>query len=248
VTEDDYRTLLTMARRANLNALRVWGGGLREKRAFYDLCDRLGCWCGKNSRWRAPLSRIIRARQAYLELVEAETREIVRQVRNHPSVMLWCGGNEFNLRTNQPVVEAMRRAVLAEDGTRPFQPVSPACGDRHNWHIWHLYRPPEEYREDMAQVMSEFGLQSPPALASLQRFIPPDELWPPGQAGRITARRGSSWSIMPRPFGLLIRWRVCGRQPARSGARIQIAVEHRAAGNMPRPVSWSAVKFALARH
>ena len=182
VTEADYRALLGLARSANLNVLRVWGGGLREKKAFYDLCDRMGLLVWQEFPLAcASITRYTRSPE-YLALVEAEVRDIVRQVRHNPSVILWCGGNEFDPQRNRPVIEAMRRAVMAEDDTRPFHSVSPAGGDSHNWRVWHLFRPPEEYRQDQAQVMSEFGLQAPPVVESLRRFIPPGELWPPGQA------------------------------------------------------------------
>jgi beta-mannosidase len=169
-----------MAREANLNALRVWGGGLREKKAFYDLCDRLGLLVWQEFPLACAFITHYPRSKEYLAFVESETRDIVRQVRLHPSVMLWCGGNEFDPKANRLVIEAMRRAATAEDGARLFQDVSPAFGDSHNWSVWHRYRPPEEYQKDTAQVMSEFGLQAPPAVASLERFIPPAELWPPG--------------------------------------------------------------------
>jgi beta-mannosidase len=179
MTEDDYRAWLEMARAANLNALRVWGGGLREKKAFYDLCDRMGLLVWQEFPLAcAFLTRYPRSVE-YLALVESETREIVRQVRNHPSVVLWCGGNEFNPQRNRPVVEAMRRAAIDEDGTRPFQAASPYGGDSHNWKIWHQFYPPESYQQDTAQIMSEFGLQAPPVVESLRRFLPPEEMWPP---------------------------------------------------------------------
>ncbi len=227
VTGADYGAWLDLARRANLNVLRVWGGGLREKKAFYDLCDRLGLLLWQEFPLACAFITHYPRSAGYLELVEAETREIVRQVRNHPSVMLWCGGNEFNPKTNHPVVEVMRRVVLAEDGTRPFQPVSPACGDRHNWHIWHLYRPPEEYQEDKAQVMSEFGLQSPPALESLKRFIPSDELWPPGPSWKYhrAQRAKLEHYAAPLPSFDALGEFVSASQRAQARG-IQIAVEH----------------------
>jgi beta-mannosidase len=182
VAEADYRALLGMARSANLNVLRVWGGGLREKKAFYDLCDRMGLLLWQE--FPLACTRITRYPRSpeYLSLVEAEVRDIIRQVRNHPSVILWCGGNEFDPQQNRPVIEAMRRAATTEDDTRPFYDASPAGGDSHNWRVWHACRPPEEYRQDLTQLMSEFGLQAPPVVKSLKRFIPTNELWPPGRA------------------------------------------------------------------
>ncbi|MBN1135300.1 MAG: hypothetical protein JXM73_01875 [Anaerolineae bacterium] len=181
VTEADYRHLLTLARAANMNMLRVWGGGLREKRAFYELCDRLGILV-----WQefpvacAFVTRYPRSPE-YLRLAEAEARAIVRNLQNHPSVAVWCGGNEFSPKRNAPLVQALQQAV-AGDATRPFLPASPHSGDSHNWQVWHGYAAPAAYRRDMARFASEFGLQAPPSAAALRRFIPEGEVWPPGQS------------------------------------------------------------------
>ena len=182
VTEDDYRAWLEMARAANLNVLRVWGGGLREKKAFYDLCDRMGLLVWQEFPLACAFLTRYPSSAEYLALVESETREIVRQVRNHPSVALWCGGNEFKPQRNRPVVEAMRCAAMDEDGTRPFQAASPSGGDSHNWKIWHEFYPPEAFQRDTAQLMSEFGLQAPPVVENLRRFLPSEEMWPLGPA------------------------------------------------------------------
>lgn len=234
VTEADYRAWLDMARGANLNVLRVWGGGLREKKAFYDLCDRMGLLVWQEFPLACAFITRYPRSAGYLSFVESETREIVRQVRNHPSVMLWCGGNEFHPKINRPVIEAMRRAALAEDGTRPFQDVSPSRGESHNWRIWHQYRPPEEYQKDMAQVMSEFGLQSPPAVESLKRFIPSDELWPPGPSWKYHRAQRVKLEHYAHPYQISnLKPQISNeldefvRASQQAQARgIQIAVEH----------------------
>ncbi len=227
VREDDYRALLGMAREANLNVLRVWGGGLREKKPFYDLCDRLGLLVWQEFPLACAFITRYPRSDEYLSFVESEAREIVRQVRNHPAVMLWCGGNEFDPDVNHPVIEAMRRAVLAEDGMRPFQAVSPAYGESHNWRIWHQYRPPEEYRKDLAQVMSEFGLQAPPSVDSLKRFIPSDELWPPGPSWKYHRAQMVKLEHYAAPFQSSDALGEFVDASQRAQARgIQIAVEH----------------------
>jgi beta-mannosidase len=227
VMEGDYRALLEMARAANLNALRVWGGGLREKKAFYDLCDQMGLLVWQEFPLAcAFLTRYPRSPE-YLALVESETREIVRQVRNHPSVVLWCGGNEFNPQRNRPVVEAMRRAAIDEDGTRPFQAASPYGGDSHNWKIWHQFYPPESYQQDTAQIMTEFGLQAPPVVESLRRFLPLEEMWPPASVWTFhRAQMGKLWHYAQIP-NLKSEMETFVEASQRAQARgIQIAVEH----------------------
>ncbi len=176
----DYNALLKLARQANMNMLRVWGGGLREKRAFYDLCDRLGIAIWQEFPFACAFLTRYPRRPGYLARVEAEARAIVRDVRSHPSVILWCGGNEFSPRRNKALIATLSRALAKEEPFLPFLAASPSEGDSHNWQVWHRFRPPSDYHLDGARFASELGLQAPPGTASLRRFIPPDQLWPPG--------------------------------------------------------------------
>jgi beta-mannosidase len=200
VTEADYRALLTLAHQANMNMLRVWGGGLREKRAFYDLCDRMGILVWQEFPFACAFFTQFPRSRDYLDLVETEARAIVRDLRNHPSVILWCGGNEFSPQRNAPLVAALQRVVTAEDPTRPFLPASPAQGDSHNWRVWHNFQPPTAYRDDMALFASEFGLQAPPDTATLRGFIPPEELWPPGPSWAYHGAGLEKLQRYARPF------------------------------------------------
>jgi beta-mannosidase len=261
ITESDYRALLTLAREANMNMLRVWGGGLREKRAFYGLCDRFGI-----ALWQefpiacAFLTRYPRSSD-YLRLVDREARAIVQDLRNHPSVVLWCGGNEFKPERNAPLVDTLRKAVADGDPTRPFLPASPANGDRHNWHVWHNFQSPAAYRDDTATFASEFGLQAPPDVTALRRFIAPEDLWPPGPSWTYHGAGLRKLRRYARPF-------LEGREETvedfvqasqRSQAHgLQIAIEHfrrrkaRGSGgvlvwqfNEPWPaISWALLDFA----
>jgi beta-mannosidase len=93
---------------------------------------------------------------------------------------LWCGGNEFSPDRNRPLVATLARAVEDEDPSRPFLPASPHGGEGHNWQVWHNYYPPSAYLADDASFASEFGLQAAPDIQALRRFLPTEELWPPG--------------------------------------------------------------------
>jgi beta-mannosidase len=260
VDEADYTALLSLARQANMNMLRVWGGGLREKRAFYDLCDRLGILV-----WQEfPLSCAFLTRfprsPDYLRLVENEARAIVRDLRDHPSLVLWCGGNEFSPQRNTPLVAALQRVVRREDPDRPFLPASPAGGDSHNWKVWHNYHPPTAYRDDRALFASEFGLQAPPDAETLERFIPPDELWPPGPswvyhgADLQKLRRYAEPFLQGQESDLLSFIHASQRAQAHA---LQIAVEyhrrrkaHGGGGVLIWQLNepWPAVSWALVDH
>lgn len=181
ITRDDYAALLHLARRANINLLRVWGGGLREKRAFYDLCDELGILVWQEFPFSGAGIDHFPRDAGHRALADRECRAIVRALRNHPSLALWCGGNEFSPALNRALVETMRVAVALEDGTRPFKPASPSRGESHNWRVWHGKANTRDYRKDHALFFGEFGLQAPPAVETLGRFLSDDELYAPGR-------------------------------------------------------------------
>jgi len=229
VAEHDYRALLSLARQANMNMLRVWGGGLREKRHFYDQCDRLGILVWQEFPLAcAFLTRFPRSAD-YLRLVEDEARGIVRDLGHHPSLVLWCGGNEYSPERNAHLVGVLQRVVRQEDPTRPFLAASPASGDSHNWKVWHNFCPPSAYRDDQALFASEFGLQAPPDIAALRRFIPPDELWPPGPSWAYHGAGLDKLQRYARPFlrgdTTSLKAFVQASQRAQSHA-LQIAIEH----------------------
>ena len=106
-----------MARAAGVNLLRVWGGGLREKRAFYDACDRAGILVWQEFPFACVFFGRLPRSVRYLALVRQESEAIVRALRHHPSVMtVWCGGNEFSPTRNRAVVQALRESVATLDG------------------------------------------------------------------------------------------------------------------------------------
>ena len=229
VRGEDYVELLTMARQANMNLLRVWGGGLREKRAFYELCDRMGLLVWQEFPFAcAFLTRFPRS-PGYLSLAEAEVESVVRDLRGHPSLALWCGGNEFSPERNAPLVAALRRAVSREDPDRPFLPASPAGGDSHNWQVWHNFHPPSAYHQDRAAFASEFGLQAPPAVATLRRFLPREELWPPGRSWIAHGAGLDKLWRYARPYlpGAQVDLEAFVQASQQAQARgLQVAVEH----------------------
>jgi beta-mannosidase len=181
VKREDYAELIGLARSANVNLLRVWGGGLREKRAFYDLCDEQGILVWQEFPFSgAPFDELARDAE-FLSFAHDECGAMVRALRNHPSLALWCGGNEFGITANKRLVYMMLRTVAENDGTRPFKPASPSRGEHHNWRVWHWSANSREYRKDDAGFYSEFGLQSPPDPEALTHFMPDGKVWPPGE-------------------------------------------------------------------
>jgi len=91
VTPERYRQTLQDALLANMNMIRVWGGGIYENDLFYDLCDELGLMVWQDFMFACTTYP---AEGAWLESVRQEAIDNIRRLRNHPSIVLWCGGNE----------------------------------------------------------------------------------------------------------------------------------------------------------
>jgi beta-mannosidase len=192
LTQDRYSRLLTSARNANMNMLRMHGFDLIEKDEFYDLCDELGIMVWQD----LPLGNANYSQdESFVASVANECAGSVRSIRNHASLVMWSGGNEYSYPLNKTLIDRLGKVCAENDPTRPFIPVSDLnqyyfprkqgrvqarCGDYHNWEVWHRFAPIEQYAQDECLFASEFGLQAVPNIDSLVKFIPKDELWPPG--------------------------------------------------------------------
>lgn len=91
ITDTRYRDWIQTAVDAHFNMLRVWGGGIYESDAFYDLCDELGILVWQDFMFACSL---FPAHSEFLENVRQEAIDNVKRIRNHPSLALWCGDNE----------------------------------------------------------------------------------------------------------------------------------------------------------
>lgn len=87
-----YRRLLKDAAAANMNMIRLWGGGQYEKDIFYDLCDELGILIWHDMMFSCALYP---AKEEFLAEVEEEARHQIKRLKDHPSIALWCGNNEI---------------------------------------------------------------------------------------------------------------------------------------------------------
>jgi beta-mannosidase len=140
VTDDDYRVRLQLYRDLGCNLLRVWGGSVLERESFYARCDELGLLV-----WQEfPLSssglenRPPDSAQAIRELQAIAASYIARR-QHHPSLLLWCGGNELEgykatkepgylkpADAGYPTLAALREVARKLDPTRRFIPTSPS--------------------------------------------------------------------------------------------------------------------------
>ena len=150
VPEGRVRALLTLARAAGMNMLRVWGGGVYESDEFYDCCDELGLLVWQEFGFACASYQ---QDDAFCALVDAEARALVRRLRAHPCLALWCGNNEVEMiaqllpgamnRADRIFYDVLPRAVRELDGCTAYRASSPSFpedqqqGDRHVWEVWH---------------------------------------------------------------------------------------------------------------
>ena len=200
-TPERYRRILTDTAAANMNMLRVWGGGVYAEDLFYDLCDELGIciWqdfmfaCSTYPTFDAP----------FMANVRQEAVENVRRIRHHACLAMWCGNNELEYGligdkwTDKQMSwrdydklfgKLLGDVVKAEDPQRDYWPGSPHStigdrsqsnspnsGDAHLWQVWHGRKPFEWYRTCNHRFNSEFGFQSFPEPKTTRSFTRPED-------------------------------------------------------------------------
>jgi len=227
-----------------MNMLRVWAADCARSALSMSCATGWASWCGRSSGGVCLCDAL-----PALAGVPAAGRgrsEGDSPRRAEPSQRgAVCGGNEFSPKRNAPVVEALQRAA-AGDATRLFLPASPMCGDSHNWQVWHGYAAPAAYCRDRARFASEFGLQAPPSVAALRRFVPEGEVWPPGPSWSYHKAGLKKLERYALPFLGGRQMRDVGlerlsSQPARPGTRA--ADRHRAliAGARPKGAAGAGV-------
>lgn len=192
ITSETYRPLLEMAHDAHMNLLRVWGGGIINKESFFEQCDALGLMV-----WQEfPLACNDYADDPhYLQVLDRESRSIIRRLREHPSLVLWCGGNElFNawsgMTDQHKALRLLNANCLALDPDTPYLATSPVMGVGHG-----DYRFRDEGGREVFQMFTEgqhtayteFGVPGPSSAEVIRSFTPEEEVWPP--------RPGTTWEI-----------------------------------------------------
>jgi len=186
-TPECYRDLLESMASANMNMIRLWGGGQFEKDVFYDLCDELGILIWHDFMFSCATYP---SDEHFFAGVRPELSHQLLRLRDRPSIALWCGDNEcigavgwFKASSENRELylgfcasRARMMASLVElcDPGRTFWPSSPCTGpgefgdgwkddsrgDMHNWGIWGGKKNPDEFNRFRPRFCSEFGYQS----------------------------------------------------------------------------------------
>ncbi|MBM4142271.1 MAG: hypothetical protein FJ225_01565 [Lentisphaerae bacterium] len=200
VTPEKRRRVLTLARDANINMLRVWGGGIFEEDDFYDFCDANGILLWHDFMMACFIYPGDDA--GFRRQIADEINAAVPRLRNHPSIALWCGSNETDwafdsnwysgCESNASLVlehDLIPGLLRTLDPDRPYRPTSPWGGkdandeDRGDQHWWSVsiasggneqidYR---NYRRAHCTFNSEYGYFGMPAVESIRDYLPADQ-------------------------------------------------------------------------
>ncbi|MCR9182965.1 MAG: glycoside hydrolase family 2 protein [Flavobacteriaceae bacterium] len=190
VTEQHYELLLNDAVAANMNMLRVWGGGIYENDIFYKKCDEKGILVWQDFMFACAMYP---GDEDFLNNVQQEAVDNVKRLRNFTSIALWCGNNENSEgwqrwgwqdgRGEDEKTEIWSNYLKVFDSILPttiqqltdvaYWETSPKFGrgdaryttegDAHDWWIWHDGHPFEDLEKKVPRFMSEFGFQGFPS-------------------------------------------------------------------------------------
>lgn len=198
----DYEKLIISAVEANMNTLRIWGGGIYEPDYFYELCDEYGILIWQDFMFACSMYP---ATENFLKSVEKEAEYQITRLKSFASIVLWCGNNEiasawisWGWKEELPksvwddyekLFHKLLPALCSDlDPTRLYWPSSPGHdldlptedqiygkGDNHYWGVWHGGDSFEAFEENVGRFMSEYGMQSFPSLKTINSFTEPKD-------------------------------------------------------------------------
>ncbi|MDP4221812.1 MAG: glycoside hydrolase family 2 TIM barrel-domain containing protein [Bacteroidota bacterium] len=212
LSRERYEAEIRMHAGMNMNMIRVWGGGLPERPEFYDACDKYGIlvwqdlWVSGdcNGEWNDPTKKESQARRkAYPDdhnLFLETAVDQIKMLRNHPSLYLWCGGNETLPAPD--ILKALQGNIFPHyDPDRFFLEMSTSSklmtnsiggtGDGP----YGIREPSSVFTERSFPFNPETGSIGIPNYEGLQKIIPPDEMIPP--QGNRTSRSWTYHKYLP---------------------------------------------------
>ena len=183
---------------ANMNTLRVWGGGSYASDAFMNACDELGVLVWHDFMFACAMYP---GDDEFINSVTEEALYQTQRLRHHPSLAMWCGNNEVsegwarwgwkdgltsdeiaNIQSSyNNVFEDLLPSIVAEFDDAPYWSSSPSLGrgdadfvkwgDAHDWGIWHDGYAFDSLWTRVPRFMSEFGFQSFPEKSTWETVV-----------------------------------------------------------------------------
>ena len=197
VSKSDYDALFDAVLAANMNMIRIWGGGIYETDYFYDQCDSLGIMIWQDFMYACAMYP---GDEFFLENAAQEAESQVNRLKKHPSIVLWCGNNEnaegwarwgwqdsLKRSHRKKISKSYKKLfckllpeIVEENVALNYWESSPRLGrgdpnhrfegDAHYWGIWHDAQPFDTLNYVVPRFMSEFGFQSFPNYPVVQLY------------------------------------------------------------------------------
>jgi beta-mannosidase len=196
--------LVEAARAANMNMLRVWGGGVYPPDEFYEACDTAGILVWQDIMFA---NEMVPGSSGFTTSVEKEVKEVARRFRGHPSLALWCGNNEVEVAwqnwgwQDKYIISASDSVRMWNDYRRLFRKKIPEwlqvvdpntpyissspisnwgnkdgllSGDLHYWGVFHGDEGIGDFKHNIGRFVSEYGMQSYPSVEVLKSLTDSD--------------------------------------------------------------------------
>ncbi len=258
--------LLVLMKKANINLIRVWGGGVIEDEQFYDLCDRMGFMVWQEFiQSSSGLDNEPSKVEEFLLRQEKTADWAIKARRNHPSLMVWSGGNElFSSDWNCSDFSDRNLGELLGKVTQysphiPMLPTSASgpqgginldypeeCHDVHG--AWRYYGPTEHYRifnHSACLFHSEFGVDGMASVKTLKTFLSEEHLKPTTMAiDHVWRHHGEWWDTAWRDKDIFGEVTTLEQQVARSqfiqaeGLRYAVEANRRRAFQNSGSIIW----------
>ena len=197
-----YAKALELVKDIGCNILRCWGGNVYEDQCFFDFCDENGIMVWQD--FGMGCFNYPKTEEFYKKITD-EATTVVKMLRHHPSIILWCGDNECDIiqrdfgvgvlginheRTNKVTREILPMIVASHDMGRPYLKSSPYVSEEvfktqrydlmpedHMWGPRDYYKS-RFYSESKASFVSETGYHGSPSVESIKKFIDEEYWWP----------------------------------------------------------------------
>lgn len=170
ITKERYREAIEALAEANVNFVRVWGGGYYETEEFYELCSEYGILVYQDFIFAN--SRYDDKNEEFMKAVEEEAIYNILRIKKHPSLLAFNGCNEIDWQLPKEDGKDIWQRLLPSlvekyDGKHPYTITSPSggahpnsenAGTQHLWHTWHGFQPISSWNKPFTFV-DEFGIQ-----------------------------------------------------------------------------------------
>jgi beta-mannosidase len=186
-----YSKLLSLAKDANVNIVRVWGGGVYEDNEFYHLCDQLGLLVWQDFMFACASYP---EHSDFIENVKEEVEQNVLRIQHHACLAILCGNNENEWIWSQEQRSSYKEMpgyiiyhkVIPQllkkiDPNHAYWPSTPfgfdddpnsfTSGNTHQWNIWSRWIDYDEVKNDKSLFVTEFGFQGPANKNTLEKYI-----------------------------------------------------------------------------